>query len=135
MFMLLKGEADVFVTVDGHDSHVATLKAGDYFGEMSLLTGEPRSATVCATRDCEMWEVEKAVLAELLQENETLVQKLGELLAKRRMETEGVVAATSERAEIKAKQREYTDGFLRKLYSFSNSDGMLRTTILRRDVS
>jgi hypothetical protein len=118
MFMLLQGEADVFVSVNGHDSHVATLKAGDYFGEMSLLTGEPRSATVSATRDCEMWEIQKGVLAEILQENENLVQKLGELLAKRRMETEGVLAATSERAEISAKQREYTDGFLRKLYSF-----------------
>lgn len=118
MFMLLKGEADVSVTVDGHDSHVATLKAGDYFGEMSLLTGEPRSATVSATRDCEMWEIEKGVLAEILQQNQNLVQKLGELLAKRRMETEGVLAATTERAEINAKQREYTDGFLRKLYSF-----------------
>lgn len=118
MFMLLQGEADVFVSVNGHDSHVATLKAGDYFGEMSLLTGEPRSATVSATRDCEMWEIQKGVLAEILQENENLVQKLGELLAKRRMETEGVLAATTERAEITAKQREYTEGFLRKLYSF-----------------
>jgi small-conductance mechanosensitive channel/CRP-like cAMP-binding protein len=118
MFMLLQGEADVFVSANGSKSHVATLKSGDYFGEMSLLTGEPRSATVRATRDCEILEIEKETFAEILHENEALVQKLSELLAKRRMETEGILAANTERANMTAKQREYTEGFLRKLYSF-----------------
>ena len=118
MFLLLKGEANVLVTVDGHNSHVATLKSGDYFGEMSLLTGEPRSATVRATRDCDVLEIEKEAFAGLLHENEALVEQLSELLAKRRMETEGILAANTERANMSAKQREYTEGFLRKLYSF-----------------
>jgi small-conductance mechanosensitive channel len=118
MFLLLKGEANVFVTVDGHNSHVAALKSGDYFGEMSLLTGEPRSATVRATRDCEILEIEKEAFAEILHENEPLVEQLSELLAKRRMETEGILAANTERDNMTAKQREYTEGFLRKLYSF-----------------
>ena len=85
---------------------------------MSLLTGEPRSATVTARTDCEMWEIDKPVVAELLQENETLVQKLGELLAQRRLETEGVLASTTEQAQIVTKQQEYTAGFLKKLSSF-----------------
>lgn len=118
MFMLLAGEAAVFVNVNGERKQVATLKAGDYFGEMSLLTGEPRSATVVARVDCEMWEIEKPILAEILQQNQELVQKLGELLAKRRLETEGVLAATTDKAEMTAKKREYTEGFLAKLYSF-----------------
>ena len=62
------------------------LHAGDYCGEMSLLTGEPRSATVIASTDCEVWQIGKEVLAEILQENDTLVQKLGELLAQRRLD-------------------------------------------------
>ncbi|MES2569197.1 MAG: mechanosensitive ion channel family protein [Verrucomicrobiota bacterium] len=118
MFIVAQGEAEVFVTANNHDTHVATLKAGDYFGEMSLLTGEPRSATVVARTDCEMWEIQKAVLAEILQQNEELVKKLSELLAKRRMELEGIVAATTDRPELNAKQREYTASFLKRLYSF-----------------
>ena len=45
-------------------------------------------------------------------------RKLGELLAQRRMETEGVLATTMEQAQIVTKQKEYTAGFLKKLSSF-----------------
>src|SRR4249920_778076 len=45
--MILDGEASVSV----EDKYHAALKAGDYFGEMSLLDGGPRSATVAATTD------------------------------------------------------------------------------------
>ena len=118
MFILLHGEAHVYVQANGHETRVATLHTGDYCGEMSLLTGDPRSATVVAATDCEMWEINKEVLAEIFQENETLVQKLSELLAQRRMETEGIVASSSESAQLATKQKEYTEGFLKKLYSF-----------------
>jgi len=118
MFILLSGEAEVFVDAGGHNTRVAALQTGDYCGEMSLLTGEPRSATVVARTDCEMWEIDKPVVAELLQENETLVQKLGELLAQRRLETEGILATTAGQDQVRTKQKEYTAGFLKKLYSF-----------------
>src|ERR1041385_175662 len=45
MFVMLRGAANVFVSKNGSKIQVATLSAGDCFGEMSLLTGEPRSAT------------------------------------------------------------------------------------------
>jgi CRP-like cAMP-binding protein len=118
MFILLNGEANVYVQANGADTLVATLRTGDYCGEMSLLTGAPRSATVIASTDCEMWQIGKEILAEILQENETLVQQLSELLAQRRMETEGIVASSSESAQLATKQKEYTEGFLKKLYSF-----------------
>jgi len=118
MFILLHGEADVLIGAGGQSTRVATLRSGDCCGEMSLLTGEPRSATVVAVADCEMWEIAKPVIAEFLQHNETLVQKLGALLAQRRMETEGILASTTEHAHIITKQKEYTAGFLKKLSSF-----------------
>jgi small-conductance mechanosensitive channel/CRP-like cAMP-binding protein len=118
MFILLSGEARVFVRAGDHETLVATLHAGDYCGEMSLLTGAPRNATVIARTDCEMWEIEKPVLAELLQKNETLVQKLGELLANRRLEREGVLTSEAEKAQLQAREKEYAAGFMKKLYSF-----------------
>src|SRR5437868_8754019 len=45
MFVLLRGTANVSVNQNGSPIQVAALGSGDYFGEMSLLTGERRSAT------------------------------------------------------------------------------------------
>jgi small-conductance mechanosensitive channel len=63
MFILVDGEATVLVQRNGLPTPVAFLRTGDCFGEMSLLTGEKRSATVIAQTDCEVVEIGKAVLA------------------------------------------------------------------------
>jgi CRP-like cAMP-binding protein len=117
MFILVEGKADVLATRDRVQAHVATLAAGDCFGEMSLLTGEPRSATVTAATDCEVVEIGKAVLQKSLKENPQLVTQLGELLAKRKMETEGILEKTP-KTELIQKQKQYTEGFLSKLRQF-----------------
>ena len=56
MFVLLRGTAQVSVARNGTPLRVGVLRAGDLFGEMSLLTGEPRTATVRAEHDCEVLE-------------------------------------------------------------------------------
>ena len=44
-----KGDAEVRVSVEGNlIERIATLSAGDFFGEMGMMTGEPRAATVIA---------------------------------------------------------------------------------------
>ncbi|HZJ17879.1 MAG TPA: mechanosensitive ion channel family protein [Chthoniobacteraceae bacterium] len=118
MFILLRGEAAVVLSANGSETRVATLREGDYFGEMSLLTGEPRSATVVAQTDCELWEIGKEVIGQLLEENQILVEKLSDLLAKRRMENEGLLANTQAPAAVQDKHREYRAGFLTKLKAF-----------------
>ncbi len=118
MFMLLRGEAAVVVKANGTETQVATLRDGDYFGEMSLLTGEPRSATVVAHTDCEMWEIGKEVLGEILEANHTLVEKLSDLLAKRRLENEGLLASAHPASVMQEKHREYRASFVSKLKSF-----------------
>ena len=55
MFVVAGGEAAVMIGQSKEP--VARLRAGDFFGEMSLLTGDPRSATVTAVTDCDVVEL------------------------------------------------------------------------------
>lgn len=86
MFLLESGEASVLVGANGRAEVVGTLRAGDCLGEMSLLTGERRSATALAKTDCVALEIEKEALAELLRTNPRLLRDMSELLAKRHQE-------------------------------------------------
>src|SRR5213595_2087404 len=119
MFILLRGAAQVSVSKNGSTIPVATLRSGDCFGEMSLLTGEKRSATVRADGDCYVMEISKDVMGEVIRESPDCLKQLSELLAKRKMETEGILKdlATSS-ADQAAKQREYTATFLKRLKTF-----------------
>lgn len=118
MFILVDGAANVMVQRNGSPMHVASLSSGDCFGEMSLLTGERRSATVMAQTDCEVVEIGKPVIAQSLKENPDLLNKLSELLARRQMETEGIVAANSQPSVVEAKQTQYEATFGSKLRLF-----------------
>lgn len=119
MFVLLSGEASVTVGGTDHGKRVATLNAGDCFGEMSLLTGEKRSASVLAASDCKVLEITKPVFAEIIAQDESLLSRLGELLASRQMQTEGIVAARAQRStNFEAREKEYQAGFMQRVQSF-----------------
>ncbi len=118
MFVLVRGKAAVLVQRNGLLTQVATLNTGDCFGEMSLLTGARRSATVSAQGDCEVMEIEKNVFAVILEENPDLLQKLSELLAQRQMENEGVLETVAQDVEVTERRARYAAGFLSKLYRF-----------------
>lgn len=119
MFILIEGDAEVQVaSPDGRCASVATLSGGECFGEMSLLTGERRSATVVARTDCEVLEIKKADMGALIQDQPELMSGLSDLLAERRMETEGILAETEEPDVMEAKRQEYSESILAKFTSY-----------------
>ena len=118
MFVLLSGTAEVSISKNGASISVATLKAPDCFGEMSLLTGEHRTATVRAQTDCQVMEIGKPVMAELLRASPDCLERLSELLAKRKMETEGLLKEAVSHSQSARKEREYRATFLRRLQTF-----------------
>ena len=116
MFVLLHGSAQVSVTKNGNVIPVATLQAGDCFGEMSLLTGEHRSATVRAQADCQVMEIGKEVMGEVIREAPECLRQLSEILAARKLETEGIVKEAAGPDEHQKKELEYRATFLARLH-------------------
>jgi small-conductance mechanosensitive channel/CRP-like cAMP-binding protein len=87
LYVLTRGEVEVMVANnDGIDRHVAVLTAPSFFGEMALVTGAPREATVIARVDSECLRVDKDDFREVLARRPELAQEISEILAQRRVE-------------------------------------------------
>jgi small-conductance mechanosensitive channel/CRP-like cAMP-binding protein len=93
----------VRVTVAPGNEEVAVIERGGYFGEMSLLTGEPRTATVRAVGDCRVMEVTADAFKQILQKHPAVVDEIGRAVAERRAGLEQVVrTAASQRPVVDA---------------------------------
>jgi CRP-like cAMP-binding protein len=87
MFIILEGAARVSVLGQNNDPReVAVLATGDVVGEMSLLTGAPRNATVTALTRVRVLEITKEPIGMLLQASPELLQRFSHVLAKREEE-------------------------------------------------
>lgn len=84
MFIVQRGKVEVRLPATNSDQQpVAVLDPGGYFGEMGLLTGEPRTADVTAIGEASILEIKKSALQPLLQENTALAAALSERVANR----------------------------------------------------
>lgn len=100
-FVIVEGEADVVIKAGDQTTTVATLKKGQFFGEMSLLTGAPRSATVQAKSQLTVTVVGKDAMSQVISCNRNLVDQIGTILTARQSE----LATTRETADRAAKLR------------------------------
>lgn len=91
LYIITKGSCEVLVSTDaGVHKTVGILQAGDFFGEMSLLTGEPRSASLKALEDSECYRLDREAFADILHGRPEIAHYLSELLAHRKVEIEAV---------------------------------------------
>ena len=83
-FALVRGEVKVFVdSPDGREVVLTHLQAGDFFGEMALLEGEPRSASVTALTESELVAIAREDLFSLLARDFTLTRKVLQTMSAR----------------------------------------------------
>ena len=75
----------VQIGVLGASKEVATLGDGQFFGEMSLMTGESRTATVVAKTDVECYVVDKEAFQEIVQEKPELAGIISDILSRRQV--------------------------------------------------
>jgi small-conductance mechanosensitive channel/CRP-like cAMP-binding protein len=97
---------------DGIETEVAQLTPGMYFGEMSLLTGDPRSSTCRALEDAELLCLDRESFAVLLRENPPIAQSMSEVLAARSSATQTRV---SQEREMTRKVRVVDEGKQKKI--------------------
>jgi small-conductance mechanosensitive channel/CRP-like cAMP-binding protein len=113
MFVLVRGSVDVRITRDGQMRSVAKLGAGDCVGEMSLLTGDPRTASVVADGEVEAVEIGKAVFGAFVRSNPAVLEQLSELLTQRQLAN-----AKHAAAGVAASPEQVRSGILRSLRAF-----------------
>ncbi len=83
MYLIEWGRVEVLSKTDGRSRVLAILGEGDFFGEMALLTGSPRSATVRAVTDVDLLALYQPDFDELVLKYPTLAVTLGRVLSQR----------------------------------------------------
>jgi CRP-like cAMP-binding protein len=96
LFVLVKGDAEMLVEVEGRELLLGTLSAGDFFGELSLLTGEPNPFTVRALGTVETYRINQAMFQELVMQRESLVEPLYRVLSARQQEQQALLTREAE---------------------------------------
>jgi len=83
-FLVLEGELNVTkIAHDGQPVVVGTLRDGAFFGEMSLLTGDKRNATVAAAKDSKLIVIGRGPFEKVLRAKPAIVEKMSMTLAER----------------------------------------------------
>jgi len=85
LYVVRAGQVVVQIGFGNGPKTVATLTAGQFFGEMSLMTGESRSATVVARTDVECYIVDKEAFQEILREEPALAGTISDILSRRQV--------------------------------------------------
>ena len=80
---------------NGENLAIAELKRGDLFGEMTLCTGECRSATVRAEGEVRLLEIDRQALASLLNDDPSLLDRIGLLVSRRQAQLQQLEAETA----------------------------------------
>lgn len=121
LYIIVSGTVSVRVQREGVEREVARLSAGQFFGEMGLLTGEARTATVTALEDVHCYRLDKEEFHRLILGRPEMAEEMAAELARRR--TELVAARDDLDAEARRDQEKQTaNDLLCRMRSFFRLD-------------
>jgi small-conductance mechanosensitive channel len=70
--------------LDGHEREILSLRNGEFFGEMSLFSGEPSMVTVVASNDLEVMKISAATVHQMIDRQPSFAREIGQILEIRR---------------------------------------------------
>lgn len=119
MFILCEGLLNVMIALkpDQPETRVARLQAGMFFGEMSALTGEVRSATIVAATDTFAFEITKDAIGELIQSRPEVAEVIGMAVTARKLRNSEAAAKTGTVARA-AEEKSMTAQLVGKMIAF-----------------
>ena len=101
MFVLLEGAARITITLpDGEKREVAVLASGGIVGEMSLMAGAPRAASVTSLTALRVLEVTKESMEPLLAAQPGLLERFSHVLAVRQSNLSAIASAASQKQTL-----------------------------------
>jgi small-conductance mechanosensitive channel/CRP-like cAMP-binding protein len=118
MFVVYSGQ--VKVTIEPGNREVARTDPGGFFGEMSLLTGDPRTATVSATCDAVLLEIPADGFRQIALAQPAVVEAVGLAVVARRA---GLDQARAEAALLDASLREQSRSLISRVRRFLRLPG------------
>jgi CRP-like cAMP-binding protein len=113
LFVVQSGEVVVSVHgISGPDTEVVRLGPGAFFGEMSLLAGDRRAATVRTATDCQLLVIDKPAMAAVFEAAPYLVEVISQIVASRTAATsarlaEMPAAVAAEKESLGSRARRY----------------------------
>ncbi len=97
LYVLISGEVDIWYEVTKTErKFLTTLPAGRVFGEMGLMTGEPRRATVIAKTDVECYRIDKDSFEQIIHSRPELAVEFAHILSERNMQLVAVQQGIAE---------------------------------------
>jgi small-conductance mechanosensitive channel len=94
LYIIRNGTVEVVASDNGHpEVHIRDLRRPAFFGEMALMTGEPRNATIRARTDAELLELSRDGFTQLFKSHPETAARMGEIIAMRNIERRELIAA------------------------------------------
>lgn len=106
MFIVTEGLLDVYVhdETENREVKVGHITSGQFFGEIALLTGRPRSATVVASTDVVAYEITYDCMWEFLNRYPDMLEEISEVFANRQLHEQRFLEGIRQPALVESQQ-------------------------------
>lgn len=118
LFIIQRGEVVIVLENSESSTEVTRLQEGEFFGEMALVTGERRKATVKAARECELIGIGHDAFERVLHESPDVVVELSRVLAERQIQLDETAAqADMDRSSVVEEKSSLLIAKIKKFFS------------------
>jgi small-conductance mechanosensitive channel/CRP-like cAMP-binding protein len=110
LFIIINGEVEVFIdAANGERRSLSFLSRGSFFGEMSLMTGAPRVASVIAKTDIECYRLDKEAFEGIMLARPSIAEEVSHILVERKAQLDSVLQNNDEKTLRKEMNSRHTE--------------------------